>query len=123
MDKALKNITGCLKFVFLLLGEVDPKKVDKINSDHKKSITNKVRNKKFSCSGCDKSFSDSWKLKRHEKTHKKNLEETDSPSKDDKALTEKATNFICLVCNKEFKDNWKVKRHEKTHYKANEVDL
>ena len=117
MEKALQKNWIC-EICFLSLGDVDPKKVDKMISAHKNSVTNNVRNKKFPCLSCDKSFSDSWKLKRHEKTHIKNLEEADLPSQGEKVLSDKAMDFNCQKCDKTFNGSLKLKEHIKVHFEG-----
>ena len=88
------------------------------------SSLKKVRIKKFPCQGCDKGFTDGWKLKRHEKIHIKTEEISEPkyvPMDEKVVLVNKTKNSTCEICSKNFGDSWKLKRHEKIHGSARKL--
>ena len=97
-------------------------------------VKRKKIKKDYICEICNKSFRDTYKLKRHKKVHIKAgelLPDSIDLSKEERTVKEKKIqpeNIVkpkgpkkkleCKECNKLFTDSWKLRRHEKVHLKS-----
>ena len=95
-----------------MLTEIDPKKISKEigvmckecgeSFPSKRDLTDHIKNihpKKYSCKMCVQSFSESWSLELHSKSH------------------EEIVPFKCGICDQEFYVKWRLKKHVLSHEK------
>ena len=69
---------------------------------YKKDLTDHIKRsheRHYNCNLCEKSFSESWRLELHSKTH------------------EEIVPFKCDICEKHFYSKWELKKHEESHDK------